>query len=74
MPVKKKKQQPSYSDENVKCALNAVSNGMSQREACKKFSIPRATLYDKIKGKYREGKGKGRDPFLSNEEEASLVG
>lgn len=65
---------PPYSIENITCALNAISNGMSQREAAKKYSIPRATLYDKIKGKYREGKGKGRDPFLSDAEERSLVG
>ena len=54
----------STSNENFQCALKAISNGMSQREAARKFSIPRATLYDKIKGKYREGKGKGRDPFF----------
>lgn len=63
----------STTDKNVNFALDAISKGMSQREASKKYGIARSTLYDKIHGKYRPGKGKGRDPFLSEVEEQSLV-
>ena len=59
--------------ENLNNALKAISEGMSQREASRQFQIPRGTLYDKIRGRYREGKTRGRDPFLSGKEEKVLV-
>ena len=62
-----------YSKEALDAALAAVRNGMAKREAAKKFGIPRTSLYDALNNKYREGKGKGRDPYLGEENEESLV-
>ena len=70
-PIRKKP--PSYDKEKLTEAVRAVKNGMAKRTAAKKYGIPRTSLYDKLNGKYREGKGKGRDPFLSEEEEQNLV-
>ena len=46
---------------------------MSKRGAAKRYNIPKMTLHDRITGKYREGKGRGRDPPLSEGEEGSIV-
>lgn len=71
-PKKNKAQQ--YSNESLETALRLIrEKQISKRQASIKYGIPRTTLIDKIKGKYRPGKGKGRDPFLSEEEELSLV-
>ena len=55
-------------------ALNAIiDKGMSKKAASIKFGISRTTLIDKVAHKYRPGKKKGRDPFLTEEEETSIV-
>ena len=41
----------SYSQENLHKALASVKNGMSQRNASKKYGIPKTTLADRISGK-----------------------
>ena len=65
--------QPPYSNESMNAAIRAVMYGMSKRSAAKQFDVPRTTLNDKISGRYREGKRRGRDPFLKEDEESALV-
>ncbi|KAK3104222.1 hypothetical protein FSP39_025431 [Pinctada imbricata] len=62
-----------YSDEQLKSAIQAVREGMSVREAAKKFDVPRATVSDKKNGKTEVGVTSGRKPFLSKEIEKKLV-
>ena len=68
-PLKTRK----YSNENVRLALSAVLDGMSVRKAAIKYGIPTSTLQDKLNFKYQPGKGPGRNPILTEEEEKSLV-
>ena len=69
-----RKKSSNYSEEALSDALQAIRSGaLSKRAASVKFGIPRSTLIDKTAGKYRPGKTKGRDPFLSDAEELSLV-
>lgn len=64
----------NYPEERMQAAINGVlKGGLSKREAAKKYAIPRTTLMDKLSGRYREGKSIGRDPFLTKEEEESIV-
>ena len=65
---------PSYTEDALAEALNAIiDKGMSKKAASIKFGISRTTLIDKVAHKYRPGKKKGRDPFLTEEEETSIV-
>ena len=41
---------PTYTEEDVQRALNAVANGMSQRKAGLEFGVPRATLQHRVNG------------------------
>jgi len=63
----------SDKEDRILQALEAIAKGMSQRKAAVTFSLPRSTIYDRMKGRYRAGKSRGRDPFLSETEELSLV-
>ena len=55
-------------------AIKEIKDGnLSANKASKKYGIPRSTLGDKLRGKYREGKSIGRDPFLSQDEEKAIV-
>ena len=69
-PVKKTAR---YSPQDVLRALTAISKGSSIKKAGKTYNIPASTLQDKVRGKYRLGKSRGRDPFLSEKDEESLV-
>lgn len=42
-------------------------------EAAKNYEVPRTTLIDKIAGRWKDGKSIGRDPYLSENEENSIV-
>ena len=46
-----------------------VENGMFQRIACQRYSVPRATLQDKLSGRVQEGISLGRPPLLSVQEQ-----
>ena len=73
-PRRGTKHRPSYTNEDIEKAMGDVTSGsMSKRAAASKYAIPRSTLVDKLAGKYRVGKGKGRDPFLSENEELAIV-
>ena len=54
-------------------ALTAISKGSSIKKAGKTYSIPTSTLQDKVRGKYRLGKSRGRGSFLSEKYEELLV-
>ena len=50
-----------------------VENGMSQRIACQRYSVQRATLQDKLSGRVQEGTSLGRPPLLSVQQEQKLA-
>ena len=59
-----------YAAENMEKALEAVRSGrFSQRAASKEFSVPRATLQDKLTGRVPEGRRMGPETILSKEED-----
>lgn len=58
-----------YSDEDMKKALEAVKNGMSQKAASERFKIPRITLLDKVHGNHLLKPG---HPTVLTEEEELL--
>ncbi|KAG5881611.1 hypothetical protein JTB14_030308 [Gonioctena quinquepunctata] len=67
------------SNVQVKKALAAVKDGMSQRKACKEFSVSRATLQRLLKrnetevNNYKPYKNCAVKKIFSNQEEESLV-
>ena len=68
------KKNGKYKDVALENALKSIRNGqLSANKASQKFGIPRSTLGDKLRGKYRPGKPVGRDPYLTQEEEKSIV-
>ena len=54
----------NYTDHDINQAVDAVKNGMSQREASRKFGIPQATISDHVRGRVAEGALPGRQPAL----------
>ena len=63
----------SYNSNTVTEAIAAIKNGMTMYKASKVFKIPRSTLQDKVKGKYKEGAKRGPPTVLSKTEETNLV-
>lgn len=59
----------NYAEEDVEAALKAVEIGMSQRQACKRYSIPRGTLQNRLLGRH-PGKHGGKPVFSEEEERA----
>ncbi|KAA0188497.1 hypothetical protein HAZT_HAZT009110 [Hyalella azteca] len=53
--------------------LAVVEGGITKKAAAAKYGIPRTTLIEKLSGKYREGKGPGRDPYLTDDEEEAIA-
>ena len=62
-----------YTEETVKKAIEAVRDGMTQREASKRFSIPRATIGDKIASHHTSTFGGQCIPVLSDGEEKTIA-
>lgn len=58
-----------YSKEELENALHAIRNGMSYKNASNQFRIPKTTLIDKIKKKYKNDVV-GAPTILSREEES----
>ena len=70
-PVTKR---PRYTEKAMKAAIFAVvEGGVTKKAAAEKYGIPCTTLIDKLSGKYRKGKGRGRDPFLTDDKEEAIV-
>lgn len=62
-----------YSQQNLNDALDAVSKGLSIRDASKRFQVPFSTIRCKVKGIYAVGKKSGPSTILTTEEEQKLV-
>ena len=56
---------------HLKKAIDEVKKGVSQREVCKMYNIPRSTLQNKLKGAH--SLNPGRRTVLSADEEKSIV-
>ena len=72
-PRNKKLERFKYSEEQMLKAVAAVRNGISQREASKRFDVPRGTLFDKLNGRTQMKRKIGPDPYLSQTEEQQIV-
>ena len=77
MPRKRTRttERAKFSSEDPQSAIDDVKAGMSQREAGKKHSIPRATLQRYLLCAEGEGRQKsklGRTAIFTNDEEAKL--
>jgi hypothetical protein len=66
----RRKKKP-YSKEDLETAFKAVKNGISIREACRIYGVPRTTLGDRLAE--RHGTVNGRQPELTAEEEKRIV-
>ena len=63
----------SYSKESLKEAITACQeNGMKVRQAAAVYSVPKSTLHDHVKGKYK-AIGAGGPTVLSLEDEQEIV-
>jgi len=73
MPRAKKNVRLQYTEASLKDALLSIKNGMAIRRAAKDFGVPRATLFDKVKGRTMIERKIGRDPYLTKAEENDIV-
>ena len=62
-----------YIEVQMMHALEAVEGGMSTRPASIKYNVPQTTLLDKLAGRTPKEPKMGRDPFLSEVEEHTIV-
>lgn len=60
-----------YEEADLYNALDAIQNGMSQREASKQFNVPLATLQFRTSEKFNKT-SHGPNPILTTAEEALL--
>ncbi|XP_057315530.1 uncharacterized protein LOC130656643 [Hydractinia symbiolongicarpus] len=67
-----KQKYKKWSEEDLSNALPAVKDGMSLNKAQKEFGVPKQTLSDRIRGKYRTTKA-GRKTEMTPEEETMLI-
>ena len=70
-PVAGTLRRKKYSDTAMTDAVDAVHQGMSQREASEKFDVPHGTLQDKLKGAH--SLPLGGQPVFSEEEEIVIA-
>ena len=63
----------NYTEDQMSSAIRAIKNGMGVRQACQKFSVPKSTVLDKVKGRTPMKRKMGRDPYLKEEEETAIV-
>ena len=61
-----------FDDDQLKKAIDAINSGSSQRDAAKRFGIPRSTLARRLKGTGKPKKP-GRPPVLTEDEEKIIV-
>lgn len=76
MPRKytRKTTKASWTKEQLEAALNAIANGLPERQAATKFNIPRSTLQDRRKNKNISTPSLGRNPIFSPQAENELAG
>ena len=63
----------NYTEDQISLVIRAIKNGMGMRQACQKFSVPKSTVLDKVKGRTPMKRKMGRDPYLKEEEEMAIV-
>ena len=63
----------TYTEKQMKDAVAAVKAGVPQRIAAAKYNVPRATLFDKVKGRTQIERKMGRYPYLTENEEQEIV-
>ena len=62
-----------WSEEDLKLACKAVSDGWTIRRAAEEFQVPKSTLYDRVSGKIAFGAKSGPPAYLDVKEEDELV-
>ena len=67
-PAKRK----TWTDEQMKGALQAVQEGQSVRQVARYYGVPRLTLRDRVFGHVVHGVNPGPKPYLSSNEEKEL--
>ena len=53
--------------------IDAIKSGTSIRLAATKFKVPRATVFEKVKGRAPMKTKLGRDSYLTEQEEADII-
>lgn len=69
--AKQKKYLKAYSEDAIQKAIDAIENGLGQRQAAARFGVPRATLQFRLSSKFKKT-SHGPNPILTTEEEALL--
>jgi hypothetical protein len=64
--------QPTYTEEVLQLAIQAVRDGLSQHQAAKQYGIPRTTLHDRLRGSLSIQAAKEPSQRLSSEQEGYL--
>lgn len=62
-----------WSEEDLKLACKAVSDGWTIRRAAEEFQVPKSTLYDRVSGKIAFGAKSGPPAYLNVKEGDELV-
>lgn len=64
---------PKYSEESILSAIKDVKAGISQRQAAKRWKIPRTTLQERLSGRTSRAESHEFSQRLSREQESHLV-
>ena len=59
--------------DDMDAALKAFAEGMSQRQACDKFGVPRSTLQKILAGKTYIGAKPGKKPLFGSEQNCQIM-
>ncbi|KAL2086534.1 hypothetical protein ACEWY4_017593 [Coilia grayii] len=70
---KQKKKRMKWRNEDMLSALQKVKGGMTMREACRTYNVPRATLRDRVSGRVVHGTLSDPETLLSANEEEELL-
>lgn len=54
-----------WSDISMIKAMSAVENGMTIRQACLRFNVPKSSLHDRVSGKVLHGSRPGPQSYLT---------
>ncbi|KAF2887661.1 hypothetical protein ILUMI_18512 [Ignelater luminosus] len=61
----------NYDERDIEQAVEAIKKGLSKKQACKEYGIPRATLQSRLSNKFKKT-GHGPPPILTQDEEELL--
>lgn len=62
-----------WSEDDLKLAAKAVSDGWTIRRAAEEFRVPKSTLYDRVSGRVAFGTKSGPPWYLTDGEEKELT-